>query len=345
MAETRASFVGQSFDLENTETRKPGKKKKSKKRGKPREAYGDVSPRPLGPIFESEGGAMEELFVVDTTTDDMVPRDEDVVVDVEEASPLEGKLADSFFMDSFDVLQAISASTYTATHLVRFRHVSKERRKVLTIKSISKMGVQLANEYTLINAEIINHLRVQAHPFVQGFYCSFMDRTGVHLVNEFCPGGDLGALIEEAAERGHGMGEASTKHLAAEIALAIEDVHNQGIIFRNMSPESVLIEGDGHARLTGFSLSKRSSNSDRTLTQCGVEDYLAPEIHQNQGYGESVDWWAFGVTLFEMVTGFRPFIAHEGQGDLLAEVIIRNQPHWPPGVNMQALRTTQRGLG
>lgn len=241
-----------------------------------------------------------------------------------DSSPLVGSEIESLRLESFQLLHRIQVSEYSGTRLAKLTSTGA----LVSIKSISKLGLHDANEYDLLKSEVLNHLRVQEHPFVLGFHGAFVDQAAVHLVHEFCPAGDLSGLIEEAAERGHGMGEAAVKVFAAEVVLALDDIHSQGIIFRNLNPDNVLLDSDGHARLTNFGASKRVPEGGRTLTQCGTEDYLAPEILQNLGYTNAVDWWAFGVLLFEMVTGYRPF-ASDSKEDLLAEAIIRNQPRWP----------------
>lgn len=257
---------------------------------------------------------------------------------IKNSSPFDSSSTSKLYLDQFQLLQRIQATNYSCSRLAKLK--SSELVKpalwgtMVTVRSVSKVGLHAANEYALLSAEVVNHLRVQAHPFIQGFYASFVDRTAVHLVHEFCPGGDLAALVEEAAERGHGMGAASVKIFAAEIVLALDDIHSQSIIFRNLNPDNVLLDAGGHARLTNFSFSKRVPEGGRTVTQCGTEDYLAPEILQNQGYHSAVDWWAFGVMLFEMVCGYRPYASNSKQ-DLLAEVIIRNQPRWPSSIGPQ----------
>ena len=91
----------------------------------------------------------------------------------------------------------------------------------------------------------------------------------------------------------------------AEIALAVEYLHSKQIAHRDLKPENVLIGADGHVRLTDFGFAKKIE--DKTYTFCGTPDYLAPEIILGQGYDRGADWWAFGVLLFELLTGYPPF--------------------------------------
>ena len=92
------------------------------------------------------------------------------------------------------------------------------------------------------------------------------------------------------------------------MVLALESLHNQGVVYRDFKPENILIDRDGYIRLTDFGLSKIGMNEDgRTKTFCGTLEYMAPEMIKNDNYNNSVDWFAFGLVLFEMLTGKSPF--------------------------------------
>lgn len=83
--------------------------------------------------------------------------------------------------------------------------------------------------------------------------------------------------------------------------MALEYLHSENIIYRDLKPENILIGADGHIKLTDFGFAKRVL--DQTYTLCGTPDYLAPEIVQSKGYTKSVDWYAWGVLIFEMLAG------------------------------------------
>lgn len=115
------------------------------------------------------------------------------------------------------------------------------------------------------------------------------------------PGGELFARLRAAAR----LANDAAKFYAAEITCALKYLHDQDIAYRDLKPENVCLDAQGHVRLTDFGFAKRVKT--RTYTLCGTPDYLAPEIIQSRGHGKAVDAWALGIMLFEMLQGRPPF--------------------------------------
>ena len=134
-----------------------------------------------------------------------------------------------------------------------------------------------------------------------------MRQANLFLGLEFVGGGDLFALLEKApAGR---LGPEATRFYSAEVVLAIDHLHQNNIIYRDLKPENVMVALDGHIMLTDFGFSKEIAigSSEKTRSMLGTPAYLAPETMTGNGYSSSVDWWAVGCLIFEMLVGGSPF--------------------------------------
>jgi len=150
---------------------------------------------------------------------------------------------------------------------------------------------------------------------------------------EFHNGGDLMHHIQQEIR----FDEERARFYAAEILCGLEFLHSNTIIYRDLKLDNVLLDAQGHIHLADFGMCKTEMNRENGLasTFCGTPDYIAPEIVQGHKYNHSVDFWSFGVLLFEMLTGQSPF--HGETEDELFESIVKEQPFYPKNLSREAI--------
>ena len=125
------------------------------------------------------------------------------------------------------------------------------------------------------------------------------------------------------------MSEAQAKFYFAEILLGLEYIHSKGIVYRDLKPENVLLDIDGHLKLADFGLSKNLPSPDSlTNSFCGSPEYMSPEMLIGSGHGFAVDYYSLGAILFEMLTGLPPFYSTER--DKMYHDIVEAELHYPP---------------
>jgi RAC serine/threonine-protein kinase len=162
---------------------------------------------------------------------------------------------------------------------------------------------------------------------------AFQSKDKLYFVLDYCAGGEL---FFHLGKEGRFV-EPRAKFYAAEIVLAISYVHSLKIIYRDLKPENVLLDAEGHIRLTDFGLSKEgiSGSSSGANSFCGTPEYLAPEILNRQGHGRAVDWWSLGALLYEMLTGLPPFYCQNRER--LFEKIRNSELNYPNSLSRAAV--------
>lgn len=125
---------------------------------------------------------------------------------------------------------------------------------------------------------------------------------------DFLNGGELFTYLKKERK----FSEHRARIYAAELIEALAYLHRLGVIYRDLKPENVLLDSDGHLRITDFGLSKIGlERNERTNSFCGTPEYLAPEIILNDGHSFEADWWSLGALVYEMLLGIPPHFSKD----------------------------------
>lgn len=168
-------------------------------------------------------------------------------------------------------------------------------------------------------------------PFLTNLYATFQTPDRLFFVMEFVNGGDLMFHIQKEKKFPLHV----VQYYTAEICLGLMFLHTNGVIYRDLKLDNVMLDGDGHIKIADFGMCKEKMwGASTTTTFCGTPGYLAPEIIQELPYGFGVDWWSLGVLVYEMLIGDSPFSGDDEEE--LFESIQNKVVEFPPGTDANA---------
>lgn len=182
--------------------------------------------------------------------------------------------------------------------------------KYCVFKGVQKSYVRKHKDERHIASEK-SILQTLNSPFCIKLFGTFQDKENLYFALEFAPGGELF----------HRLGKKKSfpapvaKFYMSEVFVALEHVHSYGFVYRDLKPENIMLDEEGHCKLIdfGFSTSVADLPDGKLHTLCGTPAYLSPEQLDGKftnGYTKIIDWWAFGVLLYELLTGSTPFCSN-----------------------------------
>lgn len=240
----------------------------------------------------------------------------------------------SLSMDLFDIVSVIGRGFYGKVMLCK----KKDTGEIFAIKSIRKSRLIETGKTKSIITERNIMMRAH-HPFIVNLCFAFQTESKFYFGMEYVPGGELFYHMERLQQ----IQIDDARLYVAEIGLALDYLHSLGIIYRDLKPENVILDRNGHVKITDFGLSKETDSTDETAsTFCGTAEYLAPELVLQVPYSYPVDIWALGILTYEMILGTTPFY-HENNSRMLSK-IVSNDPEFPPGLDIRIVDFIQKML-
>ncbi|XP_061528458.1 LOW QUALITY PROTEIN: serine/threonine-protein kinase N2-like [Phycodurus eques] len=216
----------------------------------------------------------------------------------------------------------------------------KPTGRLYAVKALKKSDVVTRDEVDSLMSEkrILELIRTRRHPFLVQLHACFQTREHVCFLMDFLPGGDLMIHIHNRA-----FTPQQTRFYSACVLLALEFLHVNEIIYRDLKLDNLLMDADGFIKMTDFGLCKEGiGHGDRTSTFCGTPEFLAPEVLTDDDYTRAVDWWGMGVLIYEMLVGESPFLGEDEEE--VFDSIVNDDVTYPPSLPPDAVAIIQKLL-
>ena len=159
-------------------------------------------------------------------------------------------------------------------------------------------------------------------PFVVNLVASFQDPEYLYLLMETVMGGEMFYYLHNQSSS---MKESSVRFYVSNVIMAIDFLHQRGVVYRDLKPENLLIHNNGYLKLADFGFAKRIGVS-KTYTFCGTPAYMSPEQVMRTGHDKGSDWWAIGVLTHEMLTRINPFSENDSMAMFQRIVDVKYSP-------------------
>ncbi|KAL6703993.1 Serine/threonine kinase [Coniothyrium glycines] len=224
-------------------------------------------------------------------------------------------------LDHFNFLAVLGKGNFGKVMLAE----TKSTKQLYAIKVLKKEFIIENDEVESTRSEkrVFLIANKERHPFLLSLHACFQTETRVYFVMEYISGGDLMLHIQ----RGQ-FGTKRAQFYAAEVCLALKYFHENGVIYRDLKLDNILLTLDGHIKIGDFGLCKEEMwYGSTTSTFCGTPEFMAPEILLDKKYGRAVDWWAYGVLIYQMLLQQSPFRGDDE--DEVYDAILADEPLYP----------------
>ncbi|XP_064836909.1 RAC-beta serine/threonine-protein kinase-like isoform X1 [Oncorhynchus masou masou] len=222
-------------------------------------------------------------------------------------------------MSDFDYLKLLGKGTFGKVILVKEKATGMHYAMKILRKEVIIAKDEVA--HTVTESRVLQNTR---HPFLTTLKYAFQTHDRLCFVMEYANGGELFFHLS----RDRVFTEDRARFYGAEIVSALEYLHSRDVVYRDLKLENLMLDNDGHVKITDFGLCKEGITDGATMkTFCGTPEYLAPEVLEDNDYGRAVDWWGLGVVMYEMMCGRLPF--YNQDHERLFELILMEEIRFP----------------
>ncbi|KAM7533798.1 hypothetical protein Aperf_G00000117396 [Anoplocephala perfoliata] len=213
------------------------------------------------------------------------------------------EIAASLQLADLECVAVIGQGGFGRVELVR---PIKDHNFAFALKRMKKVHIVETKQQDHVHSEKQILMSVDS-PFICKLFKTFRDNKFVYMLMEFCPGGELWTLLRDRRF----FDDKLTRFSLACVIEAFDYLHHQGIIYRDLKPENMLLNANGYIELCDFGFAKRLGPQRKTWTFCGTPEYVAPEVILNKGHDFAADYWSLGILTCELLMGTPPFQASE----------------------------------
>uniref|UniRef100_F6SE21 cGMP-dependent protein kinase n=1 Tax=Ciona intestinalis TaxID=7719 RepID=F6SE21_CIOIN len=220
-------------------------------------------------------------------------------------------------LQDFHVVATIGNGAFGLVDLVT---LATNQNCAFAVKKMSNQEIVSNDQQNHVTQEKeIQFVTSQECPFIASLYTSFKDKRYVYFVMEYCAGGELFKLMTSAKS----FDRKAARFYAGCVIEALSYLHSGNIVYRDLKPENLVLDGRGYCKLTDFGFAKKLSKRSglKTFTFCGTPECMAPEAILYKGHSFPVDLWSLGVFIYEIVVGKAPF--RNRNKDELGQSILR----------------------